>query len=238
MPKMLEFVDHILPLLFHPVSRQQVHHQRPLPWQHVKSLMKVAGTFDKPFKFSNSTFTDCSKPPLMYHSKCTVGAVQALNTALSFIPLPSCLQNIWIRYSAVGFVCGIAQEMGGIDTACFLTPRLEAYLRQPVMDLSNQYLLLSTLKNPLLRPIYDYVLKQNYLESFFNWCACTTCVCVCVCVCACVCVGNSSVPVCSLIERRSTRELCRPGYEVKYPPMSERFEPVSVNPTTLCICSD
>lgn len=110
----------------------------------------------------------------------------------SSLLLSPCLQNIWIRYSAVGFVCGIAQEMGDIDTACFLTPRLEGYLRQPVMDLSNHYLLLSTLKDPLLRPVYDYVLKQSHLQDFFDWWASNTCSCTCVqcvsCVHVCMCV--------------------------------------------------
>ena len=107
----------------------------------------------------------------------------------SSLLLSPCLQNIWIRYSAVGFVCGIAQEMGDIDTACFLTPRLEGYLRQPVMDLSNHYLLLSTLKDPLLRPVYDYVLKQSHLQEFFDWWASNTCSCTCVsCVHVCMCV--------------------------------------------------
>ena len=80
----------------------------------------------------------------------------------------------------------MACEMGDIDTACFLAPRLEGYLQQPVMDLSNHYLVLSTLKDPLLRPIYDYVLKQDNLQGFFDWCVCArahVCVCVCVCVC-------------------------------------------------------
>ena len=137
--------------------------------------------------------------------------------------------------------------MGGIDTACFLAPRLEGYLKQPVMDLSNHYLLLSTLKDPLLRPIYDYVLKQPSLQGFFDWCAlcvrvCVLCVCVCVCVCVCCVQGwymrwpscDTCVSDCSLVERRSTRELCRPGYEVKYPPLSTRFEPVSAPFPSAC----
>ena len=110
----------------------------------------------------------------------------------SSLLLSPCLQNIWIRYSAVGFICGIAQEMGDIDTACFLSPRLEGYLQQPVMDLSNHYLLLSTLKDPLLRPVYDYVLKQSHLQDFFDWWASNTCSCTCVqcvsCVHVCMCV--------------------------------------------------
>ena len=43
MPKMLEFVDHIRPLLFHPVRKAATSatSRNPAPWQHVESLMKA-----------------------------------------------------------------------------------------------------------------------------------------------------------------------------------------------------
>jgi phosphoinositide-3-kinase regulatory subunit 4 len=106
--------------------------------------------------------------------------------------------NIWIRYAAVGFLNSVAEDLGPIDSACFLKQKLDQYLAEPVIDMTDQFVLLSTLKPPLLRQIYDYVLRQNHLREFFE----------------------------VLTERQSMRSLTRPGYAVKYAPITDRLDPM------------
>ena len=64
-----------------------------------------------------------------------------------------------------------ACELGEIDSACFLEPKLEPFLTKPLMDFTNSLLLLSVVKPPLLRNIYDSVLKTGRkvdLREFFD----------------------------------------------------------------------
>jgi len=49
-----------------------------------------------------------------------------------------------------------------------------------------QAMLLSVLKDPLPRALYDYVLKSSKLNEIMEWYVCV-CVCVRACVRACVC---------------------------------------------------
>ena len=62
----------------------------------------------------------------------------------------------------------VAEELGPIDSACFLVQKLSLYLQEQVVDMTDQFVLLSVLKPPLSRQIYDYILKQSLLKEFFE----------------------------------------------------------------------
>lgn len=47
-------------------------------------------------------------------------------------------QSAWVRYGAVGFVCSAAKFMDEIDTACYLSPKVEPFLQYPVIQLKDK----------------------------------------------------------------------------------------------------
>lgn len=102
-----------------------------------------------------------------------------------------CHPNLWIRYGAVGFITVIAQHLNVADIYCKLMPHLNPFISQPIIQVSalrppqqqqqprpltlatppqidQELVLLSVLKEPVSRSIFDYALRSRDIASLFR----------------------------------------------------------------------
>ncbi|XP_051922642.1 phosphoinositide 3-kinase regulatory subunit 4 [Hippocampus zosterae] len=79
-----------------------------------------------------------------------------------------CHPNLWIRYGAVGFITVVAQHLNVADVYCKLMPHLNPFITQPVIQIDKELVLLSVLKEPLSRSIFDYALRSKDIASLFR----------------------------------------------------------------------
>ncbi|KAM6132905.1 LOW QUALITY PROTEIN: phosphoinositide 3-kinase regulatory subunit 4 [Pterocles gutturalis] len=78
-----------------------------------------------------------------------------------------CHPNLWIRYGAVGFITVVAQYLNIADVYCKLMPYLHL-ITQPIIQIDKEIVLLSVLKEPVSRSIFDYVLRSKDITSLFR----------------------------------------------------------------------
>ncbi|XP_061885756.1 phosphoinositide 3-kinase regulatory subunit 4 [Entelurus aequoreus] len=79
-----------------------------------------------------------------------------------------CHPNLWIRYGAVGFVTVVAEHLNVADVYCKLMPHLNPFITQPIIQIDKELVLLSVLKEPLSRSIFDYALRSKDISSLFR----------------------------------------------------------------------
>ncbi|XP_023694775.1 phosphoinositide 3-kinase regulatory subunit 4 isoform X2 [Paramormyrops kingsleyae] len=79
-----------------------------------------------------------------------------------------CHPNLWIRYGAVGFITVVAQHLNIADVYCKLMPHLTPFITQPIIQIDKEIVLLSVLKEPLSRSIFDYSLRSKDIGSLFR----------------------------------------------------------------------
>lgn len=79
-----------------------------------------------------------------------------------------CHPNLWIRYGAVGFITVVAKHLNVADVYCKLMPHLHPFLSQPIIQIDNELVLLSVLKSPVSRSIFDYTLRSKDISSLFR----------------------------------------------------------------------
>ncbi|KAI6074687.1 Non-specific serine/threonine protein kinase [Aix galericulata] len=79
-----------------------------------------------------------------------------------------CHPNLWIRYGAVGFITVVAQYLNIADVYCKLMPYLNPFITQPIIQIDKEIVLLSVLKEPVSRSIFDYVLRSKDIMSLFR----------------------------------------------------------------------
>ncbi|KAM6935990.1 phosphoinositide 3-kinase regulatory subunit 4 [Lycodopsis pacificus] len=79
-----------------------------------------------------------------------------------------CHPNLWIRYGAVGFITVIAQHLNVADVYCKLMPHLNPFISQPIIQIDKELVLLSVLKDPVSRSIFDYALRSKDISSLFR----------------------------------------------------------------------
>uniref|UniRef100_A0A8D0L204 Phosphoinositide 3-kinase regulatory subunit 4 n=1 Tax=Sphenodon punctatus TaxID=8508 RepID=A0A8D0L204_SPHPU len=79
-----------------------------------------------------------------------------------------CHPNLWIRYGAVGFITVVAQHLNIADVYCKLMPYLHPFIAQPIIQIDKEIVLLSVLKEPVSRSIFDYVLRSKDIASLFR----------------------------------------------------------------------
>ncbi|KAM3822108.1 phosphoinositide 3-kinase regulatory subunit 4 isoform 2-T4 [Vipera latastei] len=79
-----------------------------------------------------------------------------------------CHPNLWIRYGAVGFITVVAQHLNIADVYCKLMPYLHPFITQPIIQIDKEIVLLSVLKQPVSRSIFDYVLRSKDIGSLFR----------------------------------------------------------------------
>ncbi|XP_051999525.1 phosphoinositide 3-kinase regulatory subunit 4 isoform X2 [Xyrauchen texanus] len=79
-----------------------------------------------------------------------------------------CHPNLWIRYGAVGFITVVAQHLNIADVYCKLMPHLNSFITQPIIQIDKEIVLLSVLKEPVSRSIFDYALRSKDIGSLFR----------------------------------------------------------------------
>nr|XP_023395825.1 phosphoinositide 3-kinase regulatory subunit 4 [Loxodonta africana] len=79
-----------------------------------------------------------------------------------------CHPNLWIRYGAVGFITVVADKISTADVYCKLMPYLDPYITQPIIQIERKLVLLSVLKEPVSRSIFDYALRSKDITSLFR----------------------------------------------------------------------
>ncbi|NWU92996.1 PI3R4 kinase, partial [Upupa epops] len=79
-----------------------------------------------------------------------------------------CHPNLWIRYGAAGFITVVAQYLNIADVYCKLMPYLHPFITQPIIQIDKEIVLLSVLKEPVSRSIFDYVLRSKDITSLFR----------------------------------------------------------------------
>ncbi|XP_036750663.2 phosphoinositide 3-kinase regulatory subunit 4 isoform X4 [Manis pentadactyla] len=79
-----------------------------------------------------------------------------------------CHPNLWIRYGAVGFITVLAHQISTADVYCKLMPYLHPYITQPIIQIERKLVLLSVLKEPVSRSIFDYALRSKDITSLFR----------------------------------------------------------------------
>uniref|UniRef100_A0A8C5FUP3 non-specific serine/threonine protein kinase n=1 Tax=Gadus morhua TaxID=8049 RepID=A0A8C5FUP3_GADMO len=79
-----------------------------------------------------------------------------------------CHPNLWIRYGAVGFITVVAQRLSVADVYCKLMPHLSPFITQPIIQMDKELVLLSVLKEPVSRSIFDYALRSKDIASLFR----------------------------------------------------------------------
>ncbi|XP_006004262.1 phosphoinositide 3-kinase regulatory subunit 4 isoform X2 [Latimeria chalumnae] len=79
-----------------------------------------------------------------------------------------CHPNLWIRYGAVGFITVVAQHLNIADVYCKLMPFLKPFITHPIIQIDKELVLLSVLKEPVSRSIFDYTLRSKDIGSLFR----------------------------------------------------------------------
>uniref|UniRef100_A0A8C6Y4K7 Phosphoinositide 3-kinase regulatory subunit 4 n=1 Tax=Naja naja TaxID=35670 RepID=A0A8C6Y4K7_NAJNA len=79
-----------------------------------------------------------------------------------------CHPNLWICYGAVGFITVVAQYLNIADVYCKLMPYLHSFITQPIIQIDKEIVLLSVLKEPVSRSIFDYALRSKDIGSLFR----------------------------------------------------------------------
>lgn len=79
------------------------------------------------------------------------------------------LQNMWLIYGAVGFLMAASKQLDNVDNECFLLPHVLPFLQYPIIQLQDQCVFLSALKEPVPRSVLDTILKQQNLTEIFDW---------------------------------------------------------------------
>ncbi|NXG24902.1 PI3R4 kinase, partial [Grallaria varia] len=79
-----------------------------------------------------------------------------------------CHPNLWICYGAVGFITVVAQYLNIADVYCKLMPYLHPFITQPIIQVDKEIVLLSVLKEPVSRSIFDYVLRSKDITGLFR----------------------------------------------------------------------
>lgn len=109
-----------------------------------------------------------------------------------------CHPNMWVRYGAVGFVTAVARTLNVADVHCNLLPLLQPFLKQPVVQVDQEVILVSLLKEPINRGVYDFIIRSPHVVSLFD----------------------------SLQDRQLFRNLCRAGQRPNYPETDEALVPI------------
>jgi len=76
--------------------------------------------------------------------------------------------NQWIRYACVGYIVACAKAMSLVDVHCRLAPSIFPFLKQPIIQLDNQTVILAIVDDSIPRTIYDYVVKSPHARTLLT----------------------------------------------------------------------
>ncbi|XP_077998060.1 phosphoinositide 3-kinase regulatory subunit 4-like [Glandiceps talaboti] len=90
--------------------------------------------------------------------------IELVTEAVPFL----CHPNPWLRHDAVGFIAAISRSFNVADVHCNIIPLLQPYIKQPIIQVDQEVVLLSVLNEPVPRPVYDYILKSPLIDCLFD----------------------------------------------------------------------
>ncbi|KAJ8021698.1 Phosphoinositide 3-kinase regulatory subunit 4 [Holothuria leucospilota] len=79
-----------------------------------------------------------------------------------------CHPNLWVRQSIAGVVGAMAKTFNVADVHCNLITLVNPYIKKQIIQLDNVPLILSVLKAPVSRQVFDYILKSSLVRPFFK----------------------------------------------------------------------
>ena len=78
-------------------------------------------------------------------------------------------QNIWIKYSAIGFLLSAAGQLDEVDVQCYILPRVLPFLKYPIIQMTDLGVLLSSLREPVPRGVLDFIIKHQNIREIYEW---------------------------------------------------------------------
>ncbi|KAL5015431.1 hypothetical protein ScPMuIL_009701 [Solemya velum] len=76
--------------------------------------------------------------------------------------------NVWIRQAAVGFISSVAKILNIADIHCDLLPSLQPFLKQAILQVDKEVLLLTALEEAVPRSVFDYIIRSSLIERLFD----------------------------------------------------------------------
>ena len=78
-------------------------------------------------------------------------------------------QNIWIKYSAIGFLLSAAGQLDEVDVQCYILPRVLPFLKYPIIQMTDLGVFLSSLREPVPRGVLDFIIKHQNIREIYEW---------------------------------------------------------------------
>ncbi|XP_074653856.1 phosphoinositide 3-kinase regulatory subunit 4-like [Tubulanus polymorphus] len=78
-----------------------------------------------------------------------------------------CHPGVYIRQAAVGYISAVAKSSNIADVHCNLLPQLKPYLKQQIIQVEKEVILLNALEDPIPRAVYDYILRTPLIDKLF-----------------------------------------------------------------------
>lgn len=72
------------------------------------------------------------------------------------------LQNMWVRYGAVGFIAAVARTLDIADVHCNLLPLLRPFLKQPVVQVDQE---VQKLTLSYFGRVQNYLLSMEKIDT-------------------------------------------------------------------------
>ncbi|XP_071952939.1 phosphoinositide 3-kinase regulatory subunit 4-like [Antedon mediterranea] len=79
-----------------------------------------------------------------------------------------CHPSDWIRHATVGVVATVARKLNKADVFCYVLPLLQPYLKENIIQVDQEPILLSALQPSVPRSIYDYILRIKHLNQLLD----------------------------------------------------------------------
>lgn len=77
--------------------------------------------------------------------------------------------NLWIRHGIVGFICAVARSLNIADIHCKLLPVVQPFSNHPIIQVDKELILLSALKEPIPRAVYDGIVRSNHIVGLLDY---------------------------------------------------------------------
>ncbi|XP_011497042.1 PREDICTED: phosphoinositide 3-kinase regulatory subunit 4 [Ceratosolen solmsi marchali] len=76
--------------------------------------------------------------------------------------------NLWIRHATVGFISAAARTLNIVDVQCKVQPMIQPYLKNHLIQIETEVLLLEALISPIPHIVFDSVIKYHDIEELFH----------------------------------------------------------------------
>ena len=78
-------------------------------------------------------------------------------------------QDIWLKYSAIGFLLSAAGQLDEVAVQCYILPRVLPFLKYPIIQMTDLGVLLSSLREPVPRGVLDFIIKHQNIREIYEW---------------------------------------------------------------------